>query len=166
MCEFCIKHGEGQKWYLLMKNYSEELLHEGLSPKWKEETQTANRVEWMDRFIEDFCMPAITAVAKPMQAVLRSVHSTTLLSTAEPSQEFRTEQSKPIHFGQVVPIEDAAKILDLADSITRIPCGCRFLSIGKTDKRYCFGIGFDTKKLIGKYPDAASSLEVLEKKRQ
>ena len=26
MCEFCIKHGEGKKWYLQAKNYAEDLL--------------------------------------------------------------------------------------------------------------------------------------------
>ena len=26
MCDFCTKHGEGQKWYLTMSNYSRELL--------------------------------------------------------------------------------------------------------------------------------------------
>lgn len=26
MCEFCTQHGEGQKWYLTMRNYSRESL--------------------------------------------------------------------------------------------------------------------------------------------
>ena len=26
MCEFCTKHGEGKKWYLNAKNYSNDLL--------------------------------------------------------------------------------------------------------------------------------------------
>ena len=26
MCDFCHKHGEGKKWYLQAKNYSEDLL--------------------------------------------------------------------------------------------------------------------------------------------
>jgi hypothetical protein len=26
MCEFCIKHGEGKKWYLEAQNYSDDLL--------------------------------------------------------------------------------------------------------------------------------------------
>lgn len=26
MCEFCLKHGEGKKWYLQAKNYSDDLL--------------------------------------------------------------------------------------------------------------------------------------------
>ncbi len=31
MCEFCTEHDEGKKWYLLSKNYSDEMLHETLS---------------------------------------------------------------------------------------------------------------------------------------
>ena len=26
VCEFCLKHGEGKKWYLQAKNYSDDLL--------------------------------------------------------------------------------------------------------------------------------------------
>src|SRR4030042_777363 len=28
MCEFCHQHGEGEKWYLQAKNYSDDLLHD------------------------------------------------------------------------------------------------------------------------------------------
>jgi hypothetical protein len=28
MCEFCLKHGEGEKWYLEASNYSEDLLND------------------------------------------------------------------------------------------------------------------------------------------
>ena len=59
--------------------------------------------------------------------------------------------------------ELAEKVFDLASSITRMPCGCRFLSTGKTDKRYCFGLGMDKLGVMGKYPDAVSSLEVLDR---
>ena len=31
MCEFCTEHGEGKKWYLLMKHFSDELLHQELN---------------------------------------------------------------------------------------------------------------------------------------
>ena len=54
------------------------------------------------------------------------------------------------------------QVLDLASSITRMPCGCRFLTTGKTDQRYCFGLAIDTQGIMGKFPDAASSLEVLD----
>ncbi|GAH22893.1 unnamed protein product, partial [marine sediment metagenome] len=36
MCEYCTEHGEGKKWYLQMKNYSDELLHQELSSRQKE----------------------------------------------------------------------------------------------------------------------------------
>ena len=26
MCEFCLQHGEGKKWYLQAKNYADDLL--------------------------------------------------------------------------------------------------------------------------------------------
>lgn len=28
MCEFCLQHGEGKKWYLQVKNYSDDLLND------------------------------------------------------------------------------------------------------------------------------------------
>ena len=28
MCDMCIEHGEGKKWYLQAKNFTEELYHE------------------------------------------------------------------------------------------------------------------------------------------
>jgi len=28
MCEFCLKHGEGKKWYLQVSNYSDDLLRD------------------------------------------------------------------------------------------------------------------------------------------
>ena len=69
------------------------------------------------------------------------------------------------HFGQVLPIEDVERVIDMVDSITRMPCGCRFLTTGKTDKRYCFRLGLAKWTILGKFPDVASSLEVLSKEQ-
>jgi ferredoxin len=79
------------------------------------------------------------------------------------TREESVAQSKIEHFGQVLPIEDVEKVIDMVDSITRMPCGCRFRTTGKTDKRYCFGLGMDKWGILGKYPAEASSLEVLDK---
>lgn len=46
---------------------------------------------------------------------------------------------KQIHYGQVVPIEDVEKIFELTNSIVRVPCYCRYNTIGK-GKRHCYGI--------------------------
>ena len=148
MCEFCTEHGEGRKWYLEMKNYTEELLHEELSHTLKEAAQANTRLEWNNRFWERFIMPAITGIKSKVST----------FSSSTPEQE------KLEHFGQVIPIEDVEQVIDRVDSITRMPCGCRFLTTGKTDQRYCFGLGLDKWGMLGKYPEAKASLEVLDKK--
>ena len=162
MCEYCIEHGEGQKWYLQMKNYAEELLHEELSPSQKGQANAETRLEWNQRFFQNFVSPAIGGLPAAQN------YMTGAPADAPPRVPQMTEdeivaQRKVVHFGQVLPLEDAEQVLDLVDSITRLPCGCRFLSIGKTDKRYCIGLGMDKWGILGKYPDAASSLEVLDR---
>jgi len=151
MCEFCTEHGEGKKWYLQMKNYSEELLHEDLSSSQKDAVGRTGRYEWANAFWENFVMPAITGVPCPSPDTIFA--ATTLGGR------------KVEHFGQVLPIEDVERVIDMVDSITRMPCGCRFLTTGKTDKRYCFGLALDKWGMLGKFPDAASSLEVLDKEQ-
>ncbi len=162
MCEFCTKHGEGKKWYLQMKNYADELLYEELSSTQKEIVKATTRLEWNNRFWENYVMPAMGGVSKALDELQGALPSTEPAED-EPFAAETVEDWKVEHFGQVLPIEDVEKVIDMVDSITRMACGCRFISIGKTDKRYCFGLGVDKWGILGKYPDAASSLEVLEK---
>lgn len=157
MCEFCHEHGEGKKWYLQMKNYSAELLHEDLAAEQKAKVEAETRYQWANRFWEGFVYPAVTGKRYSENYGFSSG------PTTRPSDDEIVELRKIEHFGQVLPIEDVEKVLDMVDSITRMPCGCRFNNTGKTDKRYCFGLGMDKWLILGKYPDAASSLEVLDK---
>jgi len=137
MCQYCTAHGEGKKWYLQMKNYSDELLHEELSNVQKKYAEVNTRDERRLRFFKIEVMPAITGVP-PLQDKLNDESE----SKVRLSEEQVVERRKVL-FGQVLPIEDVEQVIDLADSITRFPCGCRFITIGKTDKRYCFGLGID-----------------------
>jgi NAD-dependent dihydropyrimidine dehydrogenase PreA subunit len=132
-----------------MQNYSRELLHEQLSARQVECTGVETRIEWTSRFWQNFVMPAITGLMPGAEA--------TAFAAEGP------EEAKVEHCGQVLPIEDVERVLDMVDSITRMPCGCRFYSTGLTDKRYCFGLGLDRWSVLGRYPDAASSLEVLDR---
>ena len=134
-----------------MKNYARELLHEQLSAKQTQCTGTRTRLEWTNRFWKGFVMPAITGVVPNTEAETFAAHD--------------PEEAKTEHYGQVLPIEDVEHVLDMADSITRIPCGCRFISTGLTDKRYCFGLGIDRWGLLGQFPEASSSLEVLDRQK-
>jgi len=49
------------------------------------------------------------------------------------------EKSKKTHFGQIVPLEEIPKILQMANSITRITCGCRWAA-EKQESRVCYGL--------------------------
>lgn len=162
MCEFCNKHGEGKKWYLQMKNYADELFYEELSSTQKEIVKVTKRIERIDRFLENFLMPAISGVSKT-QEELQGAPASTQPPEVQPSEDEIVAHRKVEQFGQVLPIEDVEEVIDMIDSITRFPCGCRFITTGKTDKRYCFGLGADKWGILGKFPDAASSLEVLER---
>lgn len=140
-----------------MKNHSDELLHAELSASQQEIIGATTRVEAAVHVFEDLIIPAITGVPKPENASAKT------RPRAQLSEEERVARRQVSDFGQVLPIEEVVQVIDLADSITRMPCGCRFKSIGKTDKRYCFGFGVDKWGVLGKYPDTASSLETLSK---
>jgi ferredoxin len=121
MCEFCLKHGEGEKWYLAARNYSEDLL-----------SDLKRR-----RFIEGY-------LKKPPRQQFMRVKRLELLEKA-PAFVQRlirwrvSEHYKKSHFGQVVPIEDVERILTLVNSVVRVACYCRYASLGR-DCRYCYGI--------------------------
>jgi NAD-dependent dihydropyrimidine dehydrogenase PreA subunit len=120
MCEFCLKHGEGEKWYLQAKNYSDDLLSDIHRRK----------------YIEEF-------VSHP-EGLAENAHYLDLLSKLPMFirgvvGRIVTWKMKKTHFGQVVPIEDIKQIFDFTNSIVRVACLCRNITLGK-EKRYCYGI--------------------------
>ncbi len=143
MCEFCTQHGEGQKWYLVMNNYSRELASQ------------QGRAESGEKFVANFEWTHAKAVAR-LDGIKR------IPVVYDFIRRMAIRQQKAEHWGQVVPIEDVEEIMELQDSIVRLPCVCRSLTMGR-EVRYCFGIGFDPVGVLGKYPDYSQSLEVLEK---
>ncbi len=158
MCEFCTKHGEGKKWYLLMKNDSEALLHQELTPAQQAVAGASSRAEWQRRSITGFVLPAAGVRLKNQKR--------NPLAPAPAKADIKKEipdRWKAVHYGQVLPIEDVEKVLDLVSSITRMPCGCRYEITGKENCRYCFGFGLERLGMAGAIPDASSSLEVMSK---
>jgi ferredoxin len=120
MCEFCIQHGEGKKWYLQAKNYSQDLLSD------------ARRRD----FIRDFFghpehlagdMERLEKLAKAPAFVQRMVKGRV------------TKRMKKVHFGQVLPLEDVEAIFGFTNTIVRIACICRYLNLGR-DVGYCYGV--------------------------
>jgi Pyruvate/2-oxoacid:ferredoxin oxidoreductase delta subunit len=154
MCEFCAKHGEGKKWYLQMKNYSQELVSARLSPQQQKASGYATRAGWLNRFSQDF----VNAPKKDHDEPPRPEEERPRISKAA-----AVRRAMIVHFGQILPLKDVEEVLDQMTSITRFPCGCRYTTTGKEDKRYCFGLGYDPAGVMGDFPDASSSLEVLSR---
>ena len=154
MCEFCHKHGEGKKWYLQAKNYSEDLLSD------------IRRREYIAKFMS---RPegAARGVAKLGQVDRLPPFVQAVLTP------YLSNRQKKVHYGQVVPIEECEQIFDFVTSVVRIACLCRHNTVG-SEQRYCYGVSMaplggklaeiiheiDMNYLTG--PDTAG-LEVLSK---
>jgi Fe-S-cluster-containing hydrogenase component 2 len=118
MCEFCHQHGEGKKWYLQAKNYSEDLLSD------------LRRREFIANFIRnaDHAPDGIEklGMVRGLPGFVQAVVN-----------PYLTDRQKRSHFGQVVPLEECEKIFSSLSSIVRIACYCRHGTVG-TEQRYCY----------------------------
>lgn len=132
MCEFCHRHGEGKKWYLAVKNYSEELYTEAAQ-----------------RSMTDILSPL---AGRPTRSVDLSPRRRSLMRRAPwLIRWIARPHQQDVHWGQVVPIEDALQVVDMMDWVVRLPCTCRAVTIGDKNARYCFGIGVaGTEEPIGR----------------
>ncbi|MEJ2266103.1 MAG: 4Fe-4S binding protein [Anaerolineales bacterium] len=144
MCEFCTEHGEGKIWYLAMRNYGQDLLSQD------------GRKERIASFFQDF----ESRVAQSL-SMLDAIQS--LPFVPDLVSRVATARQKQSHFGQVVPLEDVDKILDMIDSVVRIPCACRSLTTGRRETRYCYGLGIDPSGVIDQFPDYGENLEWLDR---
>lgn len=120
MCEFCLKHGEGRRWYLEAKNYSEDLLSD------------LRRREFIADFTSHPDVIGQTAAKMPLLDRAPGFVRRTLAWRV-------SRRYKKMHFGQVVPIEDIERILGFTNSVVRVACICRYATRG-IDARYCYGV--------------------------
>lgn len=120
MCEFCLKHGEGKKWYLQASNYSDDLLSDVRRRKFIEDflTDTGSLERGLQRLDQLEKAPGF------IKGILRRVI---------------TRKAKKAHYGQVLPIEDIERIFGFVNSVVRVACVCRHISLGR-EKRYCYGV--------------------------
>jgi ferredoxin len=130
MCEFCTKHGEGKKWYLQAKNYGEDL---------------ANDLR-RRRFVDHFFNEAMRDGRGSPRQGLERLHRTPGI-LRKMVNGLVSRQMKRDHFGQVVPVEDVEKILDICSGIVRIPCVCRRMTQGK-DAAYCMGVSINPHRFF------------------
>jgi len=122
MCEFCVQHGDGEKWYLNAENYVADLEND------------LDRRGFIIDFIQDFDASRG-----------RSLTWLNLLETKGPRMLERTvkkrthEKMKASHYGQPVPLEECNRIFDFATSIVRLPCVCRTYA-GKAERGVCLAV--------------------------
>ena len=131
MCEFCHSHGDGKKWYLKAENYSKELL-DNLERR---------------RFMEEFLAKTSEMDGAKIEAGFQKAQQSPAW-LRKIIYYFKEKRQKRDHFGQVVPLEDLAQIMDLTAGIVRIPCICRKMNKGRNDAEYCFGFGLDAEKML------------------
>lgn len=132
MCEWCTKHGEGKKWYLNVKNYSKELA-----------AKNPDTERYMEEFIRD--------VEKIIGTSNKFYWAIKLPLLGRVLKWWDSQDIKKFHFGQVIPLEDAKKIMDIASPIAKVSCVCRRMSRGLNEKTcICTGLFLDYLK---EWPD-------------
>lgn len=137
MCEFCLKHGEGRKWYLQAKNYSDDLLSD------------IRRRKFIETFFTDTdALESHWRRVEQLEKAPRFVRGIV-------SRIVRAK-AKKVHYGQVVPIEDIERIFGFVNTIVRVACVCRHITLG-TEVRYCYGVSLTPNG--GKFGEILRSLD-------
>ncbi len=134
MCKFCKEHAGGYgKWYLNPDGYSEEIF---------------TKLSTLDRILG--------RPSKKVREVYKSADSAWYPLTISKKLDLADIIKKPLfgniikvlgnmialrsHAGQVVPLEDAQKIIDLSHDHTVYPCMCKRLFKGKEEYK-CLNFG-------------------------
>lgn len=120
MCEFCLKHAEGKKWYLQAKNYSDDLL-----------SDLRRR-----RFIEKF-FSNTDDLKKEVESLEKLDSAPGFVKSI--IRRIVTRRMKKNHYGQVLPVEEIEQIFGFVNSIVRVACVCRHITLGE-ERRYCYAI--------------------------
>ncbi len=132
MCEWCYKHGQGKKWYLNSKNYLEETAeavgaHEYIFELWKQfEKVYLQKIYGISARGPGYKF-SIPIIGKAVHWYINSWF------TKEKPLKGRNPRRAEGHPGQVVTLEDAHKILNLAEPIIRVNCACRHMTRGIED---------------------------------
>ncbi len=138
MCDFCVQHGHGKRWYMSARNYSKELA----------------RSEKVRKFNETFF--GRTDVRPG---------TTSFIPTGMPTQEEREKEEfryRQFLHHQVINTEEAIAVIQFASEQTEesdqtvvlLPCICRYGAYGKDPDLSCYGLAF-THEYTRQFPKYA-----------
>lgn len=140
VCEYCIQHGAGEKWYLNARNLSKEL------------STSEHVTDFNERYFSRDVTPGPDKFSDRMARIAGSVL---------PGEKQKVEERyrKFLHH-QVVTTGEVLQVLELSSretegherSVVRLPCICRHAALGKEKKLHCFGIAF-TDMYTRRFPD-------------
>jgi NAD-dependent dihydropyrimidine dehydrogenase PreA subunit len=137
MCEFCVSHGEGKKWYQNMTNYSRELFLQ------------VNSDTRLQRYLAGFASAMREGEARAAKYQQRFPRLYRWLA-----YPWLSHRQKKSHFGQIVPLEDLETILARTAHVVRLPCICRKVTTGR-EQRVCYGVGMEAGHILQEVPDFA-----------
>lgn len=132
VCEWCYKHGAGKKWYLNSRNYIQETAeevgaHEYIFELWKNfEKVYLQKIYGISARGPGYKF-SYPLVGKFIKRYINSWF------TKEKPLKGRNPRRAEGHPGQVVPLEDGKKILELAEPILKVNCACRHMTRGIKD---------------------------------
>ena len=132
MCEFCIQHGAGKKWYLESKNHAEKLAAS----------------EERESFIKDFFKFYERNYRKNVRMVDIAKKVPFVREYAE--NKIRNYFSQK-HAGQIVSLEDAVSICSIPGRVSVIDCPCQKYLAGK-EERKCILFG-TTADIVENLPE-------------
>lgn len=120
MCQFCVEHGDGRKWYLQAENYGEDLLSD------------LRRREFVADFFRDS-----SEVGRGLAKLADLDRAPAFVQRGLKGMISRRMRRQ--HFGQVVPLEEVERIFGFVNSIVRVACICRRNTLGR-DVGYCYAV--------------------------
>ncbi len=149
MCEFCVSHGDGRRWYLNAANYAEELLHD------------ARRAKYVADFVPEVTRNAARWLRVMDRARRRAPRLTSRLG------RMRSRAMRQIHFGQVLPLEDVAAVLEICGQVVKLPCVCRSV-LERREVAACYLLAASPDRLglaelIGSRPEGGPFVAGLER---
>ena len=149
MCDLCMKHGAGGKWYLNAEHYSNSIVEKYNLRDFLME-QYRNFEQIPVRKVHGFNAVGLGYKLRIpiIGRIVKRTAEKMLHSTKPPTNPFKAEG----HIGQVVPLEDAIAILETcaAEPIIEKNCMCRYMSRGIKDA-CCINFGV-MSEIIDKLP--------------
>lgn len=116
MCEFCVQHGAGKKWYLEAQNYAEKLAAS----------------EGRESFIKDFFKNYERNYRRNLYKIdiARKIPFVKEYAEMKISNYFSQK-----HAGQVISLEDAITICSIPGRVSVIDCPCQKYIAGKKERK-------------------------------